>query len=589
MTERKLFTLSAGTKNILSTLNEKIVFRVYFSKILGDLNPSHTAYFNRVKKLLERYEALSGGNVKLELFNPEPFSDTEDRAVSFGMQGVPLGNTGDLGYFGLVGLNTVDDMETIPYMSLERESFLEYDLTKIIHKLSVIKRPSIGLISSLPVNGQIASGMQSGGMQRWAVMDQIHDLFNVQTLELDASEIPKDVGTLLIIHPKNLSESLLYAIDQFILKGGSALVFVDSNAEIAMALNRGIPAAGISDFDRILNAWGVKLIKGKVLGDLEAARRVNVNIKGKVAVADYVVWLSLGARNLDGKDVTLAEIDHINVASSGILEPLSDSTTKFSPLIRTGLQAMRIDTEKIRNQPDVLGLYRDFKAENTLLTVAARITGTPSSAYTSAPGANTSAEQHKMIADKSINVVVVADTDMLHDQFWMQQRKLFDQSFSIPHAHNGAFVINILENLSGGAALIGLRGRGETRRPFQLVEEIRQKAERKYLAKEQELEKQLAGVQAKLNNLLEQKDVGSEATVTQEDRDAVNSFRRQMIAIRKELRSVQLALRQDIDKLDGLLKFFNIAAIPFLLAFAALMWAILRRVRRNRLATQGLV
>ncbi len=313
--EHSLFTLSEGTKKVLLNVDEEVVVRLYFSKILGEISPAQSAYFGRVRELLERYEHISRGKVRLELYNPEPFSDTEDRAVSFGMQGIPLGNAGDLGYFGLVALNSVDDIETIPYMSSERESFLEYDLTKIIHKLSVAQRQSVGLVSSLPINGQMTPGVAPQRMQPWAVMNQVHDLFDVQTIEPDASEISKEVGTLLIVHPRKLTPQLSYAIDQFVLNGGRALVFVDPNAEIAMALNRGIPQAGESDFDKILSAWGIKLIRESVLGDLESARRVNVNLKGKVATADYVAWLKFGRRNLDTNDYALAEIDRINIAS----------------------------------------------------------------------------------------------------------------------------------------------------------------------------------------------------------------------------------------------------------------------------------
>ncbi|MBL94381.1 MAG: ABC transporter [Magnetovibrio sp.] len=582
--EQGLFTLSEGTKKVLLNVDEEVVVRLYFSKILGEISPAQSAYFGRVRELLERYEHISRGKVRLELFNPEPFSDTEDRAVSFGIQGIPLGNAGDLGYFGLVALNSVDDIETIPYMSSEREAFLEYDLTKIIHKLSVTQRQSVGLVSSLPINGQMTPGVTSQRMQPWAVMNQVHDLFDVQTIEPDASEIPKEVGTLLIVHPRNLTPQLSYAIDQFVLNGGRALVFVDPNAEIGMALNRGVPQAGESDFGKILSAWGVKLIRESVLGDLESARRVNVNLKGKVATADYVAWLKFGRRNLDSNDAALAEIDRINIASGGILEAIPSAGTEFYPLIRSGKKAMQIERKKIQNQPDVVGLYRDFKPGGKTLTFAARIKGKAKSAYSLDSVSKEKLGSHKTIAEKSINVVVVADTDMLHDQFWIQERKLFDKLLSIPHAHNGAFVINLLENLGGGPALIGLRGRGETSRPFTLVENIRQNAERKYLVKEQELEKRLAVVQAKLNDLLEQKQVNGDSIVNEEDREAVNDFRRQMVLIRKELRGVQLALRRDIDNLDGWLKFFNIAFIPLILGLFSLVWAALRKAKRGKVS-----
>jgi len=590
LTEENLFTLSEGTKEILSSLDEPITIRLFVTKRLGELNPGHANYADRVRELLDRYVDLSDGKIQFELYAPEPFTDEEDLAVTFGLQGVPLDNTGDLGYYGLVATNSVDTLETIPYLSPDRENFLEYDLTKMIFKLANDEKPLVGLISGLPIAG--GPGGPQGGGQAWAIVEQVRDFFDITTIAVSESSIPKSVDALMIVHPKGLSEQMKYAIDQFVLKGGKVLLYVDANSEIDVAMNRGAEGSGRSDFDTLLNAWGVELVNGKVLGDLGTARRVNVNLRGQTAVADYVTWLSLLPDNFTSDDAITADLQRITLASPGILRPIADKGTTLAPLMVSSPQSMEIDVAKVRTNPDVVGMFRDFKSADKQEIIAARVIGKPSTAFPDgrpklpegmAPDTSAAdAENHIAQAAEDVSIVVVSDVDMTHEQFWMQAQQLFGQTLSVPFANNADFAVSALENMSGGTALMGLRARSAAIRTFTYVDDVRQAAEREFRDKEQELADQIDTIKEQLAELLNREQAGGELVIGPEDKARAEEYRRQMVTLRKELRNVQYSLRKDIDTLDATLKFVNIAAIPLLLGLVALIWLIVGRIRRAR-------
>ena len=225
LTEGDLYTVSQGTRNVLGSLEEPVTIRLYYSRRLGEIAPRYGAYHARVRELLDRYVALSNGKVSVELLEPEPFSDAEDRAVADGLQGLPLSQTGETGYFGLVGTNTVDGRSVIPFFNLERELFLEYDLTKLIHGLANPDRPVLGIISALP--NQAGFGRPPGAPPPLLIFNQIREFFTVEDMEPGVTEIPEKVKTLLVVNLKELGTDTLRAIDRFVHAGGRALVFAD--------------------------------------------------------------------------------------------------------------------------------------------------------------------------------------------------------------------------------------------------------------------------------------------------------------------------------------------------------------------------
>ncbi|MGE4063640.1 MAG: Gldg family protein [Rhodospirillaceae bacterium] len=588
-TEGASFSTSEQIRPLFANIKEPIVVRVYFSESIGRASPRHAEYFQRVRDLLQQYAELANGNLKIELYNPEPFSDVEDRAVGFGLQAVPLGQLGEVGYFGLAATNSTDDQQVIPFFNLERAQFLEYDLTKLIYGLSEPDQPKIGLLTTLPIEGapQMPNmmGMPPQQSRPWAIVSQIRDLFAVEPLSPGMTQVPADIDILMLVQPDNLTDAAAYAVDQFVLRGGKAFVFVDPNAESA---GMGAPpgAGNKEGINKLLAAWGVRMPDGQVVGDVEAAARVGLQQEGRPISADYVAWLQLRGAHFDNSDAITGDLQQINLATSGVLEKIDGATTTVTPLISTGPQSMRIPADKFMGLPDVVGLFRDFKPQNKPEILAARISGTAKSAFPEAPKTEgtPAADKHLAESAQPIQVVVVADTDILGDRFWTQNSSFLGEQVVIPIADNANFVINALENLTGSPALSALRGRGVQSRPFELLESIRRDAETQYRATEQQLTGRLEELQKRISAMQVRKDGQGQAILSDEDQRTIESYRGDILQTRAQLREVQRALREDIDRLQGILTFVNIALVPILFGIALIVVAALRRRRRRAAA-----
>jgi len=619
LTQQRLYTMSEGTRQMLRAIDEPISIRLYYSKRLGEAASNYGRFFERVRALLQQYRDISGGKVDVAIFDPEPFSDAEDRAVASGLRGVRLNTEGETGYFGLVGSNATDNEATIPFFTTDREPFVEYDITKLVYSLANPKKRVVGLITGLPLEGGMnPMAMMGGGrtLPPQMIMEQIRDFFEVRTLTQDLKEIPADVDVLMVAQPDRLTADAAYAIDQYVLGGGKVLAFVDPVVESGgrpgpMSMGSGPPSP---EFIRLLKSWGVDFDPSKTVGDLANARRVQFGGGARPVVTEYVAWLALGRSSIDEKDVLSGGVERLNLASSGFLSKAEGATTQVAPILLTSPQAMQIAAEKLQMAPDPVGLLRAYKPEGKPLMLAARIAGQANSAYPDgAPKPPPKPEEAKAPDDKGkedapkpdqpkaadasaapakphkasgrINAIVVADSDLLADQFWVDVREFLGQQVAVPSASNAAFVVNALDNLSGSESLISLRGRGADSRPFQLVDELRRDAERRYREKEQSLTAKLKEVQDQLAKL-ESAGEGSAAILSEADRQAIEKFRADMLAVRRELREVKRALREDIDRLDGWLKFTNIALVPLLIGIGGAGWAALRR-RRAAAAKNG--
>jgi ABC-type uncharacterized transport system involved in gliding motility auxiliary subunit len=602
LTAEHLYTLSRGTLRTLAKIGEPITLRFYYSTRLGDTAPAYGVYARHVRQLLDQYVAAAHGKIRLEVFNPEPFSAVEDQAVAFGLQGAPLNRQGEQVYFGLAGTNSTDDQQVIAFFSPERERFLEYDVTKLVHSLAVPKKTVVGLISFLPLEGDMAALMQGRPSRPMAILSQLEQLDTVKPLAADVTAIPADIDVLVLVHPQHLSEETLFAIDQFVLRGGRALVFVDPYSELAAAHPSRPGAPGSppqSDLPPLFKSWGIELLPGVVAADRRAAQRVNVPNPGRSPEAlDYVAWLDLHGAALDRRDMITADLHHLALATAGIIEPLPKATTTVEPLITTSGDSMQLATDKVMGIPDVAGLLADFKPSGKRYILAARIRGMTASAFPKGPPqppAKAGAGQAKAPAKKAapgaqwlthstrpINVVVVADTDLLADAFWLQRENFFGREVMVPTADNGDFVANAIDVLAGGEDLIGLRSRGTNARPFDVVDRIRREAEARYSAEEQNLRATLKTTEAKLANLTGNGQTEAAATLSPAQEKAVDQFRADMLDTRRQLRAVQAALRRDIARLKAWLEFVDIALVPIIVAIVALVLAAVRIKRRRR-------
>jgi ABC-type uncharacterized transport system involved in gliding motility auxiliary subunit len=608
LTQQRLYTLSEGSRATLAKIDEPITVRFYYSKRLGTEIPTYALYAQRVRDMLEEYVSLAKGKIKLEVLDPVPYSAVEDRAVAFGLQGVPIDQGGEQVYFGLAATNSTDDQQVISFFQPERERFLEYDLTKLVHSLAFPKKTVVGLISTLPLEGDMMAMMRGRPAEPMAIMEQLQQLDTVKPLAANVDAIPADVDVLMLVHPQNLPEQTLYAIDQFVLKGGKALVFVDPHSEFqashpSQRTPPGSPSA--SNLQLLFKSWGFEVPDKTVAGDRRDAQRVGVpGSRGGTRPLDYIAWLNLKADNLNRNDMITADLSHINMASSGIIEPLEGAKTTIEPLITTSLDSTRIPAEKLAALPDVAGLLAEFKPDNKRYILAAHVTGTVESAFPDGPpkpseqgkpetkegesGASAvpAGDQLKQSA-QPINVVVVADTDILDDRFWLQKQDFFGQRVLIPAANNGDFVANAIEVLAGGDDLVGLRSRGTSARPFEVVERIQRDAQMRYSAEERALQDKLKDTRTKLESLTGKDQSGAPATLSADQTKAIEEFRTDMVQTRRQLRDVQAALRNDINRLKNGLEFVNIALIPIILVIAATFLGAVRLRRRHRRAAEA--
>ncbi|WP_447969858.1 Gldg family protein [Nitrospira sp. M1] len=603
LTEHNLYTLSEGTKNIMQGVEEPITLRLYLSKKLATGLPGIKSYANRVEEMLEEFEQVSGGGIRLQVIDPEPFSEEEDRAVAEGLQGIPLEGGTKQFYFGMVGSSSTDAQEVIPFFQPEREEFLEYDLAKLVHTLANPKKQVVGLMSSLPMEGAPPNPMmppQPGGGTPWMVLDHMRQLVEVRTIEQTATDIPEDVSVLMIVHPKNLQDETLYAIDQYVLRGGRALVFVDSHAEADRGMatpNNPFGGTGPknSDLGKVFDAWGVELVKGKVVGDLPLAKKVQIQQQGRMQVVDYPVWIGLEQSHMSPDDIVTAQIPNLNLASPGILKKKDDSETELIPLLQSDEAAMQIEATRLSMMPDVAGLLNSYKPGGEKLTLGVRIRGKVKTAFPdgrpqskkvdsedekSDTSSDLSSQEHLTESKEPINVIVIADTDLLQDQFWVQVQNFFGQRLGIPNAGNGSFVTNAIDNLGGSNDLISVRSRSGFSRPFTLVKAIQQEAEQKFRQKEQALQNRMKATEQKIQDMQSQKQEGNTLILSPEQQEEIAKFRQELVQVRKELRGVQHELVKNIDGLEGWVKFLNIGFVPLLIGIAG-VWVGGQRLRRR--------
>ena len=577
LTENKLFTLSTGTINIISTLEEPISLDFYLSrKTLADF-PQLMNYANRVRDLLEEYAAKSGAKIALSIIEPEPFSEEEDQAVASGLNGISVNAAGERAYFGLVGVNSTDDEANIPFFQTSREQALEYDITKLIYNLANPEKRVVGVMSGLPLFGNPAQGVS----ESWAIINVMEEFFEVRNIGVSSDRIDADVDVLMVVHPKGFTEQTLFAIDQYLLKGGHAMLFVDPLAEgdnpEPDPANPYVMPDMSSSLNILLDGWGVEVDTSKIAADINLAMRVQTQGARGPQESNYLPWMQLGIDNLNREDFSTSELNLVHMGTAGIIERLEDATIEFTPLLQTTTDSMKMERDLIFFQRDPNVMLANFESGNKVLVLAARISGNVTSAYPDGlPKEDEEDETSPMddtVKEGRIDAVLVGDTDILADHFWIRMQNFFGVQIPQSVANNGDFVINTLDNLAGNTDLISLRSRGEFSRPFTVVEEIRRDAETQFRAQEQELQTRLEETEQKIAQLQQE---GSEGALllSQEQAAEIEEFRLEQIKTRKELRAVQHELQKNIERLGTLLKFINIGLIPLFIALLALFAGI---------------
>jgi len=584
LTENGLYTLSEGTRNIIKNMDEPVNLYLYFSEDASRDLPQFRSYARWAGEMLEEFAEQSRGKLKLQRVDPVPFSPQEDQAAQYGLQGVPVGTAGDTLYFGLVGTNSLDGMEIMPFLQPDKEKFLEYDLAKIVFSLSHPQHKKVGLISGLDMKPGFDPATQSM-REAWIIHGQFDQLFELQDLPVDAGELPDDLDLLVLAHPKDLSEKLLYQIDQFVLGGGRVLAFMDPLAEADLGGDPNDPmarmnAGGSSTLGPLLDAWGVSFDPNRVIGDYAYALQVSIG-QGQPPVRHLGI-LSVNPDGINSSDVATADLTAVNFSSTGWLAPLENTTTGFETLLESSQNAAPIDAARLRFLSNPQDLTRDFQPTGDQYALVARITGQAKTAFEQPPE-GTPLMGHLSESDEAgINVVLFADTDLLTDRLWVQKQNFLGRTIANSFADNGTLVVNIADQLLGSSDLIGIRTRASTTRPFDRVEALKLSAEARFRDTEERLQAELEETERTLTEMQSLRQDGELTVLTSEQEDEVQRFVDRKLQIRSELRQVQHDLSRDIEVLGMRLKFINIVLVPVLIVVAALVFGQVRRRRRER-------
>ena len=615
LTENKLYTLSPGTRAMLAGIDEPINLYLYYSDQQTENLPALRTYANRVIELLEEFADAADGGINLHVIDPLPFSEEEDRAAQQGLQAVTINQGGDSIYFGLAGSNSVGDTDVIPFFepNERKEAFLEYDVARLIYNLANPDKAVIGILSSAPIMGGFDPRTQQP-TEPWVITTQVRQLFEVRTVPTSVLTIDEDIDVLWVVHPTDLDDSTLYAIDQFVLRGGRALIFVDPYAEILSAAGpTGFGGLSSSTLEPLFDAWGLRYTPDEVVADNRHA--LSIRAGSGMGTVRHIGLLGLQADVLDQQDVVTSGLTTLNFGIAGRLSLEDDATVTLTPLVTSSSESAVIPASRFQFLPDPRELLGQFAPSGDEYVLAARLEGSLSTAFPDGPpsaeddededadeaatdadgAANADADadaddeaiddelaaRHIASTDKA-NVIVVADVDVLSDRLWVAAQNFLGQRLLTSFANNGDFVINALDNLSGSAELIGLRSRASYSRPFTTVEALQRKADLQLRTTEERLQAELDQTEQRLGELQSQREDRGSLLMSPEQQAEIQRFLDERARIRQELRAVRRNLDRDIEMLGATLKVLNIVVAPVALTLLVLGFTVLKRRARSR-------
>ena len=555
-------TLSEATRATLAGIPETLTLRLYISPAIEESRGQRRQHAERVLDLLRRYERLAEGKIDLRILRPEPFSETEDQALADGLRPLRLGPDGQTGYFGLAGFNTTDDRETIAYFDPDRAGLLESDLTRRLHSLAYPRKPLIGLMGQLDL--KVAGSSTPNSAQPNRLRTAIDQQFEIRPLDMQVAAIPKELDALMLVQPTGLAPETRNAIRQYRENGGHVLAFVDPLSEYLRYRRTPKPGARPGDaLTALLADWGVRLTQAQFVGDRRQALSVRARVGNRDTDIDYVGWLGLNTRSLADDEAVTAGLGRLVMKSAGALQLIPDRPTPFIPLVESSPESALLSVDKIADGPRPAALLSGFPKGGNLAkrTLAARL-----------PSDNNDIGQ----------VILVADSDLLHDAAWLQGQS-GDAGKQKPVADNGTFVLNALESLTGSRQLAGLTGGTPPDRPFTRIEALRQDAEQRYRARERDLIATVRDARQELGNLRRQQTKRGTAP-TDAEKARMAELREKLSTARRKLRNVQHKLHQDITRLKSRIRLANIWGVPALVILGVCAFTLRRWQRRQKRA-----
>jgi len=596
VTGDRVFSLSSGTRSLLGKIGDnELTAKLFFSRSMPELPVMIKTYATRVEEVLKEYSTKSGGKLRVEVIDPTPDSDEEEWARKYGLQGVRL-PSGDEMFFGVVFVRGSRE-SPIPYLDPRREEFLESDLSMALVDVSRSGKSEIGIMSGLDgvlTSEQPMMGQGGGQGEGWVLVNELRRLFDVQTIETSATVISPELKLLLVIHPKDLSESTEYAIDQFVLGGGRLVVMVDPMSrndlmasQQAMMASPGQMPKISSNLPKLFAAWGVEFRADELVGDQNHQTQINVGGMG----LSYPFFMSLGKESLGKDSVISGSLHQLLIGEGGAIKLKEGSTNTLETLVETSTASGVANASMIAFMPPQ-ELVRQFKTDNQKRIIAGLLRGKFKSAFTAAPPAPAAAEgapapatpgPHRAEADNEGSIVIIADVDFASDQNSVDKMQFVNQVMVRPRNDNLNLVLNAVDVLSGSEDLVNIRSKGKIQRPFTKVAALQTSAQLKWQKEEEELSTKLQELQAKLNQLQEQRSDGSRFGLSVEQQREVEKFRAEEIALRKRRREVRKNLREDIEALGRRLLFANMVVVPMAVAGFGIGMFV-RRARRRRTA-----
>jgi len=598
------YTLSKGTRTVLADLEQPITLRLYYSRELGARLPLYGEYADRVREMLREYVDRAHGMIRLEFFDPLPFSRIEDQALAYGLTGVPLDQAGTKVYFGLAGTNLINTERIIPFFDPTRERFLEYDLTRLVLELAHPKPPVVGVMSSLPLWGNPRLMMMGQGQLGqpggpWMSLVELERDFHLEQVPLTTQVIDPKIQVLLVAQAQHLSPTTLYAIDQFVMRGGRLMVMVDPYCETEANTPgpSGVPNMDdSSNLARLFKAWGIEYDPNKIVTELAGAVPVQESASAEVATVPYIAWINI-RHGISHSDPATADLRQVTVASAGFIAKKPGAAITFTPLLETNPRSEVLAVSAVSVNPDPAKLLAAFKPSGGSRVIAARVRGILHSAFKGPPplpkGDKRAANLPPYVAatKRPADLVVVADTDLLADRFWVQVQNFFGQPEAIPFSDNGAFVSNLVGSLTGGDLLLSLRGRGNPSRPFTLIDAMQGRAQARFRRTELGLQARLKATESQLavlrrgtgaaSTVSTGGTASSQALLTPAQTQAIDAAEQQIIATRDQLRQVEFDLDRSITRLETELRLFCTVFVPVIIVLAAIGLALYRRHRRR--------
>jgi ABC-type uncharacterized transport system involved in gliding motility auxiliary subunit len=602
LTADHLYTLSGGTRKVLAKIDTPVEIHFFWTQSGNDMPVSLRTYAQHVEDLLDEYHQASGGKIVIKKFDPQPDSDAEDLAKLDGVEGQTLNagvllGGGDKVYLGLAVV-CLDQKQAIPFLDPSREKLLEYDLTRAIGQVINPQKPVLGVMSGLPVFGQynpMMAQMGSQAQEPWIAISELQRDFDVKQIDMNVETIATNINVLLVIHPANISDRAQYALDQFVLRGGKLIAFLDplsavdnrNSGNMQNMLQRA--ASGGSSLPKLLKAWGLEFDTAKVVADQNYVTPVR---RGDGDPTPEPTWLSLTPKAIDRNDVVTAELDSLLLPFAGVFTGTPISGLNETVLLKTSTNSMLVD--KMMAQFGGGTSIKDFVPSGKEYTLALRLTGKFKTAFPDGKPAGaadsqdtddktkdaTKTAQNDGSLKESVKdgvVVLVGDTDMLYDQFAVRVQNFFGQRLASPFNGNLNFLQNVVEQMAGDSNLIGVRSRAVQSRPFTRVNEIKAQAEDQYRSKISQLEKDLSDAQQKLGELEQNKDKNQRFILSPEQQNEIKQFQAKEAQTKRDLKEVRKQLRKDIDSLENRLKWINIAGMPFLVTAAGISLALLKR------------